>query len=228
MPEDIFNRVISFITGDNEAASDKDLLLKQLVKDVSQNKYAKFYRAKQGEMDIAAAQYFFNLYKIIYPLQLFLRDPARDAKIKQISLEAFLDKKMMDVIKRLSPDGIAERKRSAGENLSKLLQDDLAALAAGFDSPKIATADRCYNLIMAMKQLVTFDFCSFLTKFDPEIVEGDSLTQPKFAPVEANILTGELALFSSVIPYSEEEDDWKTVFEIIKYCKGGVDVIPLT
>jgi hypothetical protein len=25
----------------------------------------------------------------------------------------------------------------------------------------------------------------------------------------------------------EKEDDWKTVFEILKYCKGGTDVIPL-
>ena len=227
MPEDIFNKVISFITGDSEAASDKDVLLKQLNKDVLQNKYAKFYRVKQGELDIPAAQYFFNLYKIIYPLQLFMKDPAKEAKIKQISLEAFLDKKVMDVIKRLSPDGIAERKRTAGDGLSKLLSDDLAALAAGFDSPRIAEADRCYNLITAMRQLVSFDFCSFLKKFDPEIVEGDFLTQPKFAPVEASIVTGELAAISSVIPLNDDEGDWKTVFEILKYCKGGVDVIPL-
>ena len=227
MPEDIFNKVISFITGETEVLSDKDVLLKQLTKEVTQNKYAKFYKVKQGEVDIAFAQYFFNLYREIYPLQNFLKDPARETKIKQISLEAFLDKNVMEVIKRLSPDGIAERKRNSGDNLPKLLNDDLAALAAGFSSPRIAAADKCYNLILAMKQLVTFDFCSLLRKFDPEILEGDFVAQPKFTPVEASILTAQISSFSFSIPVSGEADDWKTVFQILKYCKGGSDVIPL-
>ena len=226
MPDDVINKVISFITGDKENASDKDILLRQLAKEITQNKYAKFYRVKQNEIDIAAGQYFFNLYKAIYPLQLFLKDPAREAKIKQISLEAFLDKKVMDLIKRLSHTSISERKRTEGDRLSGLLQEDLAALAAGFDSPRIAAADKCYNLIAVMKQLVTFDYCSLLKKFDPEIVEGDFITQPKFAPVEATILIGDVASFSSIIPNPSEDDDWKTVFEILKYCKGGTDVIP--
>ena len=227
MPDDILNKVISFISGDNENASDKDVLLKQLAKEASQNKYSKFYRAKQGEADLAFGQYFFNLYKAIYPLQIFLREPAKDAKIRQITLEAFLDKRVMDVIRRLNPDGIAERKRSDENNLSKQLQEDLEALTAGFDSPKIAAADKCYNLIASMRQFVFFDFCALLKKFDPEIKEGDFLTQPKFTPVDISILTGEIAAFASVIPSFEEGDDWKTVFEILKYCKGGADVIPL-
>ena len=226
MPDDIFNKVISFITGDGEGASDKDILLKQLIKEISQNKYAKFYKAKQGEADVTLAQYFFSIYRTIYPLQVFLRDPAREAKIRQITLEAFLDKKVMDVIKRLSPDGIAERKRSAGDNLSKLLQEDLNALATGFDSPRINAADKCYNHIASMKQFVFFDFCSLLKKFDPEMKEGDFLTHPKFAPVDASILAAEITAFVSAIPSFEETDDWKTVFEILKYCKGGIDVIP--
>ena len=226
MPEDIFNKVISFITGDSENASDKDVLLKQLVKEISNNKYAKFFRVKHSEADIALAQYFYNLYRVIYPLQIFLKDTAKEAKIRQITLEAFLDKKVMDVIKRLNPDVIAERKRSAGDELSKLLQEDLSALAAGFDSPRITAADRCFNLITSMKYLVFFDFCSLLKKFDPEIKEGDFLTQPKFAPVDASIIAAEISTFSSVIPAVNEGDDWKTVFEILKYCKGGTDVIP--
>ena len=224
---DIVNKVISFIAGDGEAGSDKDILLKQLTKDLSQNQYSKFYRAKQGDVDVSLGQYIFNIYKTVYPLQIFLRDPEKATKIRQITLEAFLDKQVMDVIKRLSPDGIAERKRSAGENLSKLLKDDLAALAAGFDSPRISAADRCYDLIAAMKQFVFFDFCSLLRKFDPEMKEGDFLTPPKFAPVEASIMAGDLSAFYSVLPAFDVEDDWKTVFEIIKYCKGGADVIPL-
>jgi len=225
---DVIDKVMSFITGDSEGDSDKDILLKQLAREISQNKFAKFYRAKQQEADVALGQFFYNIYKIVYPLYIFLKDPVKEAKIKQITLEAFLDKKTMDLIKRLSPEGIAERKRSAGADVSKLLQDDLTALSVGFDSPKIAAADICYNLIASMKQFVFFNFCSLLRKFDPEMAEGDFLTQPKFAPVDINIIASELAVFISVLPPYEEDEDWKTVFEILKYCKGGTDVIPLS
>ena len=224
---DVINKVISFIAGDGEGGSDKDILLKQIAKEISQNKYAKFYRVKQKETDPALGQFFFSLYRTIYPLQIFLKDPAKEAQIRHITLESFLDKKVMDIIRRLSPEGIAERKKAAGAELPKQLEDDLAALATGFDSPRIASADKCYNLIASMKQFVFLDFCSLLKKIDPEIREGDFLSQPKFAAVEGDILMPEISAFLAVIPPFEEGDDWKTVFEILKYCKGGTDVIPL-
>ena len=224
---DVINKVISFISGDGEGGSDKDILLKTLAKEISQNKYAKFYRVKQKEVDPALAQYFYNFYKAVYPLQTFLKDPARETKIRHITLEAFLDKQVLDIIKRLSPEEIAERRKTAGlDELTKELESDLAALAAGFDNPKIAAADKCYNLIVSMKQFVFFDFCSLLRKFDPETREGDFLSQPKFVAIEGEIVMPDLAAFMAVLPSFEAGDDWKTVFEILKYCKGGIDVIP--
>jgi hypothetical protein len=227
MPEDIIDKVIHFISRDGESASDKDILLKQLAKEISQNKYAKFYRLRQGEADISLGQCFYNIYKTIYPLIVFMNDPAKEAKIRQITLEAFLDKHVMDIIKRLSPERIAERKKNAGTDISRELKEDLATLSAGFDSPKIVAADKCYNLIATVKQFVFFDFCSLIKKFDPEMKEGDFLSPPKFAPVDANILASEITVFLSVMPSYDADDNWKTVFEIFKYCKGGTDVIPL-
>ena len=223
---DVINKVISFISGENEGNSDKDILLKQLTKDISQNKYAKFYRAKQGEADPSLGQYFYSIYRTIYPLQIFLKDPAKETKIKNITLESFLDKHVLDIIKNLSKEEIAERKKTAGENLPKQLEEDLAALVKGFDNPRIIAADKCYNLIASMKQFVFYDFCSLLGKFDPEMQEGDFLSQPKFTAIEAEIVIPEIASFLSVLPPPESENDWKTVFEILKYCNGGTDVIP--
>ena len=224
---DVINKVFSFISGDREDGSDKDILLKQLAKEISQNKYAKFYRPKQNEVDPSLGQYFYSLYRAIYPLQTFLKDSSKEAQIKHITLEAFLDKQGLTIVKRLSPEGLAERKKNAGPDLSKQLQEDLAALTAGFDSPRIIAADKCYNLIAAMKQFVSFDFYSLLRKFDPEMKEGDFLTQPGFALIEGEIIVPDLSAFISVVPSFEVEDDWKTVLEILKYCKGGVELIPL-
>ena len=224
---DVINKVISLLAGDGEGGSDKDVLLKQTAKELSQNKYAKFYRVKQGEADPALAQYFYSLYKTIYPLQCFLKDSAKEEKIRHITLEAFLDKQALDIIKRLSQDRISERKKStAPEELFKQLEADLAALAAGLDSPKIIEADKCYNLIASLKQFVLFDFCSFLKKFDPELREGDFVSQPKFTSLAGDLIVSDLIGFLSVLPPLEADDNWKTAFEILKYCKGGTDVIP--
>jgi len=224
---DVIGKVMHFISGETEPVSDKDILLKQLGKEISQNKYAKFFRAKQKEVDTSFAQYFYSLYRALYPLQIFLKDPANEGKIKQIALEAFLDRQIMDMIKNLSPENIAERKKTAGQALIDQLQSDLAALVSSFDSPKIAAADECYFLIAVMKQFACFDFCAMLKKFDPEFREGDFLTQPKFAEIDANFIAPDIATFLSILPTFEEGNDWKTVFEILKYCKGGTDVIPL-
>jgi hypothetical protein len=224
---DVINKVMSLLGKDGESGSDKDILLKQMLKEISQNKYAKFYRVRQEEVDASLGQYFYSIYKIVFPLQTFLKDPAREVRIRQVTLEAFLDKHVMDIIKRLTPEAIAERKRTAGADISGQLKEDLAVLAAGFDSPKIVSADKCYNLIASMKQFVFFDFCTFLEKFDPEMKEGDFLSQPKFAPIDANIVAPDLSTFLSILPSFEKDDDWKTVFEILKYCKGGTDIIPL-
>ena len=225
---DVIEKVIHFISGDGEGSSDKDILLKQLGKEIAQNKYAKFYRVKPREIDVSLAQYFFGLYRTVYPLQAFLNNPANEAKIKQVTLEAFLDRQMMDMIRNLSPEAIAERKRSGGAELSGQLEADLAALVSDFDSPKIAAADSCYNLITSMKRFVCFDYCSLLKKFDPEMQEGDFLTPPKFAEIDSGFLAPDLTGFLPVmLDFMEEGSDWKTVFEIFKYCNGGNDVIPL-
>jgi hypothetical protein len=224
---DVINKVMSLITGgDSEGGSDKDLLMKQVIREISQNKYAKFYRVRQSEVDSSLGQYFYSIYKAIYPLQVFLKDPARESRMRQVTLQSFLDKKVLDLIKRISPEVIAERKKTAVD-LIKELEEDLNALAVGFDNPRIAAADKCFNLLASLKQFVFFNYISILRKFDPELAEGEFLTQPKFSPVEGEIIMPDLSKFMTVLLPSETGDDWKTVFEILKYCKGGADVIPL-
>ena len=222
---DVFNKVVSLFSKDGEGSSDKDLLLKHLAKELSQNKYAKFFRIRQSEIDPTLGQYMFNIYKAIYPLQIFLRDPERDIRIRQVTLEAFLDKQVMDVIKRLSPEAIAERRKSAGANIVSQLENDLSVLVMGFDSPKVAAADTCYNLIISIKQFVFFNYVGLLRKFDPEYKDGDFITVPKFVPIDGEIIMPDIAAFIDVLPPLDEDEDWKTVFEILKYCKGGTDVV---
>jgi len=225
---DVIDKVLHFISGDADATSDQDVLLKQTAKEITQNKYAKFYRVKQGDVDVVFAQYIFNVYRAIYPLQVFLQNPANETKLKQVTLEAFLDPAVKAKIKQLSADVIAERKKSSDDDFSKQLKEEINALAIDFDSPRIAQADECYNLITAMKRFILYDFAALLRKFDPEVQDGDFLTAPKFSEVEAVFLLPCIKEFIAIIPLLEENKNWKVVFEILKYCNSGSDIIPLT
>jgi hypothetical protein len=223
MPDDnILNKVISFIAGGE--GDDKQVLLKQVTKDIQQNKYAKFYKARQEETDVSFAQYLYSIYKIVYPAKIFLKDPANRAKIKQVTLESHLDKAVMDLIKQLTPDKIAERRKNSGPDFTVELEKDLAALTIGFDSPRLAEADKCYHLAMVFYHFVSWDYMSILRKFDPEISENFS-TPPKFASLRTDTIMADMASFLQVLPSFDPKDDWKTVLQIFKYCKGGTDLI---
>ena len=225
--ENILNKVISFISGGNELeGDDKQMLLKQLAKEIHQNKYAKFYRPRSEEADPSLAQYFYSIYKIVYPARNFLKDPMVMTKIKRILLESHLDKDTLDVIKRLSPEAIEERKRKAGPDFSLELGRDLDALTAGFDSPKLAMADKCHNLMIDFKNFVSWDFFPFLKRFDIELQDG-FLNMPKFSPVKVDTIMEDIASFLSVLPSFDPDDDWKTALEVFKYSRGGADIIPL-
>jgi hypothetical protein len=226
MPDDtILNKVISFIAKSGDGGDDKQILLKQITKEIAQNKYAKFYRARQEEADPSFAQYFYSIYKIIYPARVFLKDPVNMAKIKHVTMESHLDKTVMDLIKRLSPDKVAERKKDAGPELTAELENDLGALTIGFDSPKLAEADKCYNLIMSFRRFVSWDYFSLLRKFDTEFTDNFSIA-PKFTSLHTDIIMADIASFLSVLPSFDPKDDWKKVLEIFKYCKGRTDLIP--
>jgi hypothetical protein len=225
MPEDLLNKVMSFISGDKEGGSDKQVLLKQVAKEITQNKYAKFYRVRQEEADPVFAQYFYSVYKILYPARVFFNDAEKEARIRHITLESFLDKAVMDIIRRLTPEAVAERKKTAGAEISGQLEADLGALTRGFDSPRLTAADKCYNLMAVFRRFVSYDFYGLLKKFDPDMSETDFSSAPKFSPLRADTIMADIATFLSILPSFDTQDDWKTVFEIFKYCNSGTVVI---
>jgi hypothetical protein len=227
MADDIFHKVISLIAGDREDGSDRQVLLKQLAKEIAQNKYAKFYRVRQEEVDPSLAHYFYSVYRLTRPGAVFLQDPARIVQLKNITLNAFLDKPTLAIIKRLSPEAVAERRKEGEAELSRGLESDLTALASGFDNPRLADADRCYNLILLFSRFVRYDFYSLLKKFDPGLREGDFSVLPKFEPLKADTVMADLGAFLSVLPFSDsqETEDWKRMLEIFRKCKNGADPI---
>lgn len=227
MTKNIVNRIFSFIGADSKPISDRDLLLKQTLKELGQNKYAKFYRPKTDEIDPSFAQYLFCFYKTIYPARSFLKNEAKIKKLKQICFEHSLSAEVLATVRRLSPEVIeAQAQETTPNELIRRLQDDFIALSNTFDNERIKAINRCYNLIMAFSRLAFFDYAAFLQNFDSTLRDGVFTVPPKFTALNVGPLVRDLGIFYTAISAPASGDDWAAVFTVMRIANDGTDVLP--
>jgi hypothetical protein len=228
MPDDnIINKVFSLLGKENGPVSDKDMLLKQTIRDLTQNKYAKFYRPRAEEVDPSFAQYLYIIYKTIYPIQVFIRDVEKSGELTSSVIEYFMPPTARETARRLSPEAIEARSKTTAPGiLAKQLDEDYRSLTITFDPNRTDAADKCYNLILALSNFVKFDFAGLLRKFDSAMLEGIFTTPLKFAPIGGDLLAEDLGAFYTVISALGPQDDWKTAFSVLRAIKGGTDSIP--
>jgi hypothetical protein len=226
MASTFLEKIFALFVGAQDPDAVKKRQLKQLVKDLSGNKYARFYRAKPEEVDGILGKFFYDIYKIISPAQVFMQNAAKSAQLKQIACEAFLDKNLLAIKDRLSPESVEDlSKKMSVTDMSKQLEEYMAAFSAAFDSPRIEAIDRCYNLILALAQFAAYDFFFLLKKFDPNITERNFTYHPKFAAVRGEYLSDDLKDFLEVSFAVDPDQDWKNALRVIKIYKNGVDVV---
>jgi hypothetical protein len=228
MAEDLFGKVVSLFSGDNNSDSDTKALLRQITKDLSQNKFARFFRPRSEELDSSFAAYLYDIYKTLYPVQSFALDIGRVGRLKQITVESFMDRETLDILRKLRPEAIQERmKHTQPKEVSRQLKDELAALSAAFDSGRVNEMNRCYNLILTLMKLARFDFFTLLQRFDPHLPEGNVNYIPRFVPIKAEEILQELANFMSAISGLEPSEDWKNAMGVLKIARDGREIIPL-
>jgi hypothetical protein len=227
MAEDLVGKVINFFSGDsNDNLSDKEIVLKQRLKQLGENKYSKFFRAKSEEADASLGQFFYSLYKLILPVRIFMKDMTKTARLRQIVLEAFMDQAIIDLVKQLNPGVIEQRsKNTPPEELTFQISKDIEELSAKFDADRIGGVNRCYNLIMTIFQLAHFDYPGLLRKFDPNFTEGPFSVDPKFSPVKASQIVKDLSEFLAVSQVITPENDWKTLLKLLRIC-AGEEMVP--
>ncbi|MDR0597204.1 MAG: DUF5312 domain-containing protein [Treponema sp.] len=225
MPDNILGKVVSFIAGSDEPDSDKKILLKQVVKELGQNRHGKFYRLRTEELDPSFAAYINEIYKIAYPACAFVQNTARVNRLPQLTVEVFLPREALELVRRLRPEAVQERvKQLEPQELSRQLKEDLNALRSAFDSSRVAAMNRCYNLITALLQFARFDFLSLLRHFDTSVPEGVTGYVPRFQPAKAADVVDEMGRFRSVIQRLEPGEDWKTALGTLKIAHDGQEL----
>jgi hypothetical protein len=221
MAEDIMNKMLSFLAGTNDVGSDRQVLLKQTAKDLGQNKYAKFFRYKTEEADPSLAAFFYNIYRMTFPIRVFMQDQGKMAALRQKVVEVFMEPALRETVSRLSEEAVAERAASVTpQELTAQIQADLSKLVAGFDRNKVDRINRVYNLAALLSQLVGYNFPSILKKFDPAFAAGNFSVEPKFTPVKVELILRDLADFLSVSHAISPEGDWKNLLVMLRSCAG--------
>jgi hypothetical protein len=206
--EKLIDKVFSVFSGGEDG--DRRLMLQKIQRDLSQNKYAKFFKARSEELDPALAGVLHTVYRILYPLQPLLRDSVKLRRLRTCSVKAFLDGPSREAVQRLSYD---QAEDLSGMDIGQL-KDDLDSLTAAFDEVRMTAIDRCYNLVDAMVHLAGFNYVAFLTKFD-EHFQSVPTYQPRFQAVKAAGLLKDLQAFLLLLPPLDPNGDWKHALDVV-------------
>jgi len=218
--------IIGLFSSGNDPEAAKKKRLQQIVKDLNQNKYSKFYRPKTSELSPAFAKCFLDIYKVVSSTQVFLQNATKSEQLKLIILDSFLDNELLALRENLSAAVIQEKAKTMPvKDLSAAIKRELSNYVAAFDSARVNNIDNCYNTIITLVNFVCFDFFFLLKKFDPAINERNLNYQPKFGNVKAADLAEAIKDFMEYSAAVEMDWDWKAALAVLRTYKEGMDVI---
>jgi len=220
MAEDLMDKVFSFFSGDG-TTDDKQNMLKATAKELSQNKFTKFFRVKSEETDPSFMSFLFSVYKAIYPIKIFMKDERKMAQFKHMTVESCIDEKIKETITRLNPAVLDEKiKTVTGEQLISSIQADIDLLTAQFDYTHIKNVNHRYEMAGTLNQFVKYNFAGFFKKFDPHFADGSFIVEPKFQAIKAVLIIDQIGDFLTVTQALKPEDDWASLLELLKSIEG--------
>ncbi len=226
MPLAIVERLLNLFGGAGDPEADKRRMLKQLAKELTKHKY-KFYKPKGEEALPNLGRFFYEIYKIIAPAQVFMQNAAESSQLRGFIIDSFLDEKLLALQERLSDESIKERSKTiATKELSQQLKDELVSLFSGFDGDRVVSIDSCYSTILSFHRFINFDYFFLLKKFDSNMSERNFTYRPKFENIRAEYIGDDLKDFMEVLLGLDFEQDWKGIFTVLKQFKSVDVVVP--
>ena len=220
MAEDLMDKVFSFFSGE-DISDEKQSMLKQIAKELSHCKYAKFFHLRSDEADPSFLSFLFSVYRLTYPVKKFFQDLKKVAMLKYSIIESCIDSKIKEIIGRLDYAALEKKaKTMSGEQLIAEIEKDINSLEKQFNEDKIYTVNRRYEMAAALAQFSGYNFFGFFKKFDPHFADGSFLVEPRFPAVKLILIINELEAFLTVTQPLRPEDDWAGLFNIMSKCEG--------
>jgi len=226
MAEDLMDKVFSFFSGEG-MTDEKQSMLKAIGKDLSQNKYAKFFRIRSEEADPSLLSFLFSVYRTIYPVKLFMKDEKKMAHFKSLSVETCIGSAIKDTVNRLDTLYLDDRARSvSGEQLIEEIQADMELLTSQFDYNHINKVNNRYEMAASLDQFVNYNFAGFFKKFDPHFADGSFIVEPKFPAIKTILIIDQIGEFLTVTQPLKPEDDWLSLLGLLRSIEGRELVNP--
>jgi hypothetical protein len=226
MAEDLMDKVFSFFSGEG-LTDEKQNMLKGIAKELSQSKYAKYFRIRTEETDPSFLSFLFSVYKTIYPIKMFMQDEAKMSKLRHLTVESCIDPNIKEIINRLDTANLeAKLKITSGEQVIAAIQADVNLLNSQFDNNHRTTVNHRYELAAELNNLVNYNFPAFFKKFDPHFIDGSFLVEPKFPAVKTILIIDQMADFLTATHSLKPDEDWNGLLMILKKCEGLDLVIP--
>jgi len=226
MAEDLMDKVFSFFSGEG-LTDEKQNMLKGIARELGQSKYAKFFKVRTEEADPSLLSFLFSVYKIIYPIKMFMRDEKKVAHLRYLIVDTCLDASIKEIANRLDTATLdAKAKTMSGEDLIKTIQADVNLLTTKFDANHISNVNHRYELASALHQFVGYNFPGFFKKFDPHFADGSFIIEPKFPAVKTILIIDQIGEFLTATQALKPEEDWKGLLGVLKIVEGQDIVNP--
>ncbi len=214
-------RILQIFLPRDDAEAIKKRHLKALAKEISKNKFSRWYKPSSEEFQPQIARFFFELYKIVGPARALLASASSSKVLKAITVEQNLSKRQHQIREKLTPEAIKERtKTTKPKELSIQVQKEFDAFMREFDGKKIDEIDTLYRQLNEFIHFVLFDYYFFLKKFDPALPEDKFSYTPNFATVNGEYLKDELKDFIVVLNGLSLDANWEKLFAIITAYKN--------
>jgi len=219
--ESFFSRLLNFFVRVDSAENIKKKKLKLIAKNIAKTKYSKWYKAGSQELLPQAAQFFYNIYKIVGPGRPLLAGAVSSKVLKNVTVEHFLTGKQKKMLEGLSEEAIKQKSsKMKVSDLSTAVKKELKLFVGEFDSKQTKTIDTIYEDIENFIHFVLFDYHFLLKKFNSALPENNYTANPVFQAVRGEYLLESLKDFATVLYQLNIETDWKTIFAIIKDYKN--------
>lgn len=214
-------RILQLFLPSDDAAAVTKRHLKAIAKEISRNKFSKWYKPSSEEFQPHLARFFFEVYKVVGPARALLASAASSKVLKAITVEQNFSKHQSQLREKLMPEAIKERAKNMNQKeLTAQIKKEFDALMNGFNEKKIDEIDILYTQMQQFIHFVLFDYYFFLKKFDPALPEDKFSYTPNFSNVSAEYLKDALKDFTAVLYGLSLDTNWEKLFLTITAYKN--------
>ncbi|MCQ2596686.1 MAG: DUF5312 family protein [Treponema sp.] len=202
--------------------AEKRRRLKGIAKDFSKTKFHGFYKPQTGEMLPQFAKLFYDIYKLVFSAQNYLRGLPNNNTIKTKIINYSLSERQIALLDHLNEPKILEMSHKLPiEKIKAQIETDLDNFGADFDAERVTEIENCYKAYKAFNDFISFDFYFMLKKFSSGLQEGNFNSTPTFDKINAEYIVEQLQDLITVIYSIPDGIAWDTFFNLLKDMKGS-------